>query len=49
MRMKFGLTLREEHKFSVFENRMLRILCGPKREDLVEDWRKLHNEELYNL
>jgi hypothetical protein len=28
---------------------VLRIICGPKREEVVGDWRKLHNEELHNL
>jgi hypothetical protein len=42
-------TLREEHTSRVFENRVLRIIFGHKREELVGDWRKLHNEELQNL
>jgi hypothetical protein len=33
----------------VFENRVLRIIFGPKRDEVTEDWRKLHNEELHNL
>jgi hypothetical protein len=33
----------------VFENRVLRRIFGPKRDELTGDWRKLHNEELYNL
>jgi hypothetical protein len=33
----------------VFENRVLRIIFGPKRDDVMGDWRKLHNEELRNL
>jgi hypothetical protein len=33
----------------VFENRVLRRLFGPKRDDLTGGWRKLHNEELHNL
>jgi hypothetical protein len=33
----------------VFENRALRRICGPKRDEVTGDWRKLHNEELYNL
>jgi hypothetical protein len=33
----------------VFENRMLRRIFGPKREEVPGDWRRLHNEELYNL
>jgi hypothetical protein len=33
----------------VFENRVLRKIFGPKRDEMIEGWRKLHNEELYNL
>jgi hypothetical protein len=33
----------------VFENRMLRRIFGPKREEVAGDWRRLHNEELHNL
>jgi hypothetical protein len=33
----------------VFENRVLRRIFGPKRDDVTEEWRKLHNEELHNL
>jgi hypothetical protein len=40
--------LREEHRLSVFQNRMLRIF-GPKRNEVIGDWRKMHNEELHNL
>jgi hypothetical protein len=42
----WSLTLREEHRLRVFENRMLRKIFGPKREDISGEWRKLHNEEL---
>jgi hypothetical protein len=38
-----SLTFREEHRLRVFENRMLRRICGPKRDDVTGDWRKLHN------
>jgi hypothetical protein len=38
--------LREEHRLRVFENRVLRIIFGPKRGEVTEGWRKLHNEEL---
>jgi hypothetical protein len=37
------------HRLRVFENRVLRRIFGPKRDEMVEDWRKLHNEELHNL
>jgi hypothetical protein len=43
------LILREECRLKVFENRVLRRIFGPKREELTVDWRKLHNEELNNL
>jgi hypothetical protein len=43
------LTLREEHRLRVFENRVLRGIFGPKRDDVTGDWRKLHNEELHKL
>jgi hypothetical protein len=33
----------------VFENRVLRRICGPKRDEVIGGWRKLHNEELNNL
>jgi hypothetical protein len=33
----------------VFENRVLRRICGPKREEVAGGWRRLHNEELHNL
>jgi hypothetical protein len=43
------LTLREEHKLTVFENRALRRIFGPKRGGVMGGWRKLHNEKLHNL
>jgi hypothetical protein len=36
------LTLREEHRLRVFENRVLRRIFGPKRDEVTGDWRKLH-------
>jgi hypothetical protein len=45
----WSLTEREEHKLRVFENRVLRRICGPKRDGLTGGWRKLYNEELHNL
>jgi hypothetical protein len=39
-------TLREEHRLRVFENRVLRRIFEPKRNEVKGDWRKLHNEEL---
>jgi hypothetical protein len=44
----WSLTLGEEHRLRVFENRMLRKIFGPKREEDVS-WRKLHNDELHDL
>jgi hypothetical protein len=45
----WSLTLREEPKLRVFENRVLRRIFGPKRDGVTGGWRKLHNEELHNL
>jgi hypothetical protein len=42
-------TSREEHRLRVFENRVLRRIFGPKRDEVAGGWRKLHNEELHNL
>jgi hypothetical protein len=44
----WSLTLREEHRLKVFENRMFRIF-GPRRYEVTGGWRKLHNEEFHNL
>jgi hypothetical protein len=45
----WSLALREEHSLRVFENRVLRRISGPKRDDVTGQWRKLHNEELRDL
>ena len=45
----WSLTLREERRLRVFENRMLRRIFGPKRDEVTGEWRKLHNEELNDL
>jgi hypothetical protein len=45
----WSLTLREEHRLRVFENMVLRRIFGPKRDDVMGEWRKLHNAEFYNL
>jgi hypothetical protein len=42
-------TLREEHRLRVFENRVLRRIFGPKKDEVTREWRKLHSEELHNL
>jgi len=44
----WSLTLSEERRLKVFENRVLRIL-GPNRDEVTREWRKLHNEELKDL
>jgi hypothetical protein len=44
-----SLTLREEHRLRVFENRVLRRIFRPKRDEVTGGWRKLHNEELHSL
>jgi hypothetical protein len=45
----WSLTLKEEHRLRVFENRVLRRIFGPKRDEVKGEWRKLHNEELRDL
>jgi hypothetical protein len=42
----WALTLREKHRRRVFENRVLRRIFGPKRDEIVGSWRALYNEEL---
>jgi hypothetical protein len=41
------LTLREEHRLRMFENKVLRRIFGPKRDEVTGGWRKLHYEELH--
>jgi hypothetical protein len=45
----WSLTLREEYRLRVFENRVLRRVFGPKRDEVTGEWRKLHTEELNDL
>jgi hypothetical protein len=45
----WSLTLREEHRLRVIENRVLRRIFGPKRDEVTGEWRKLNNEELHDL
>jgi hypothetical protein len=45
----WSVTLREEHRLRVFENRVLRRIFAPKKDEVTGEWRKLHNEELHNL
>ena len=40
---------RKEYSLMVFENRVLRGIFGPKREEVTREWRRLHNQELYGL
>jgi hypothetical protein len=44
-----ALTLREECRLRVFENKVLRRTFGPKRDEVTGEWRRLHNKELYAL
>jgi hypothetical protein len=48
-RETWSLTLREEHRLRLFDNRVLRRIFGPKRDEVTGEWRKLHNEELRDL
>jgi hypothetical protein len=45
----WSLTLREEQRLRVFENRVLRRILGPKRDEATGEWRRLHNEDLNDL
>jgi len=45
----WSLTLREERRLRVFENRVLRRVFGSRRDEVTGEWRKLHNEELRDL
>jgi hypothetical protein len=45
----WSLTLRDELRLRVFENRVLRKTFGLKRDEVTREWRKLHNEELRDL
>jgi hypothetical protein len=45
----WSVQLREEHRLKVLENRVLRGMFGPKRDEVTGEWRKLHSVELHNL
>jgi hypothetical protein len=45
----WSLTLREEYRLRVFENKVVRRMFGRKRKEIIGGWRELHNEELRNL
>jgi hypothetical protein len=47
--MGVSLILRKEHRLRVFENRVLRRIFGPKRDEVTGDWRRLHKEELNDI
>jgi len=49
MYIQYNFTLREERGLRIFENRVLRRVFGPKRDEVTREWRKLHNQELNNL
>jgi hypothetical protein len=44
-----SLVLKEEHRLRVFKNRVLGKIFGPKRDEVIGGWRKVHSEELHNL
>jgi len=45
----WSLTFRERRRVTVFENRVVRRMHGPKRDEVTGEWRKIHNEELNDL
>ena len=45
----WSFTMRQEHKLRVFKNRMLRNISRPKRDEVTEEWRRLHKEKLCDL
>jgi hypothetical protein len=45
----WSLILRKEYRLRVFENRVLRRIFGPERDEVTGEWRKLHNEEIRDL
>jgi hypothetical protein len=47
--VKLGLTLREEHTLRVFKNSVLRKIFGPKRDEVTQECRRLHNKEVYDI
>jgi hypothetical protein len=49
MDVTLSLALREGNSVMVFENKVMRRIFGPKREEVAGGWRRLHNEELHNL
>ena len=47
--LKLGLTVKEVHRLRMFENRVLRNMFGPMRDEVTAEWKRLHNEELCDL
>jgi hypothetical protein len=47
--VKIGLTLTEERRLRVSENRVLQRVFGLKRDEVTGEWRRLHKDELYDL
>jgi hypothetical protein len=45
----WSLTPEEGHRVRAFENRVLRRILGPKRDEVTGGWKKLHNEEIHNF
>jgi hypothetical protein len=45
----WSLTLREDHRLRVLVKKALRKIFGPKRDEVIGIWTKLHNEELHKL
>jgi hypothetical protein len=45
----WSVTLREKHELRVFDNKVLRRIFGPKRDEVTDEWRKLHNKELHDF
>ena len=45
----WSVTLREDHRLKVFENKVLRKIFGAKKDEITGEWRKLHNDELHAL
>ena len=45
----WSITLREEHRLRLFENKVLRKIFGAKKDEISDEWRKLHNAELHAL
>jgi hypothetical protein len=45
----WSVMLREEHRQEMLEDRLLKKIFGPKRDEVTGEWRRLHNEELHDL